>query len=458
MDPGADPDLDRLVHYRSFADSRVYLGGSLQNSGRLYNVENELLPKNGGRVKRLEGASYTADLVDSSVLHGRDESRPQSRVPDERGPVGRRQRVELLQHCDPAVGLDAPTTDLPRPGDTAEQRDFYVKVFQIIDMQTHRNLCTGNHPSCLPARHARHIHRQRESVSHLAQPEAGAGCTLREGDDLVTSWKLKISGRELWYNYVVYSESGYGECSSDSSSDANVPTTRQLAIVATLTDIGGLNATSRYKRNQQIVKALTFSLPVSGWYTPKGVLWQPNQARDRGKRNAGDPAGLHVSHPIGGLRLHEGRLYRGPPPHPAGRLLAGPNRLRTSGYGRNDMVRIGTVKQTTIWPPLNASGSAGVRMILVRFGPTDTSKPGFLKWVQFIPQAGEDVIPPVGSIIAMVESHELLMGTATFDNVAPDPHMNIGEKEAVFKRRQRHQACPPQDEAERQAPDIEHIL
>ncbi len=93
------------------------------------------------------------------------------------------------------------------------------------------------------------------------------------------------------------------------------------------------------------------------------------------------------------------------------------------------MVRIGTVKQTTIWPPLNASGRAGVRMILVRFGPTDTSKPGFQKWVQFIPQAGEDVIPPVGSIIAMVESHELLMGTATFDNVAPDPHMNIGEKE-----------------------------
>jgi len=89
------------------------------------------------------------------------------------------------------------------------------------------------------------------------------------------------------------------------------------------------------------------------------------------------------------------------------------------------MVRIGQVVKTTIWPPLNyTSGKTqpGVRLILVSFG-------GFQKWVQFIPQAGEDVIPPVGSIITMVESHELIMGTSTFDNVHPDPHMNTGEKE-----------------------------
>ncbi len=275
--PGADPDLDRLVHYRSFADSRVYLGASLQNSGRLYNVENELLAKNGGRVKRLEGASYTADLVDSSVSmdamnHGLNPESPMS--------VGQWVGGSVWNFCNtviPPLGLDAPTTDLPRPGDTAEQREFYVKVFQIIDMQlteTYAQVITR-----LAFQRGMLVTSTVNGNLFLTSPNQNQEpvCTLREGDPVVTSWKLKISGRELWFNYIVYSESGYGAMLLDSSSDSNVPTTRQLAIVATLTDIGGLKQTSRYKRNQQIVKALTFSLPVASWYTPKGVLWQPNQ-------------------------------------------------------------------------------------------------------------------------------------------------------------------------------------
>jgi prophage tail gpP-like protein len=265
--PGADPDLDKAVRFRSYADSRVYLGASLQNSGRLYNVENELTKS--GRTKRLEGASYTADLVDSSVSmdamqHGLNPNTATTMNAWIGGSVWNWCKASL------PPGFEV-KTDLGDPG------AFYVKPFQLIDMQlteTYAQVITR-----LAFQRGMLVNSDINGNLFLTQPNQKQEplCTLREGDEIVIAWKLKISGRELWYDYIVYSESGYGAIQLDSSNDSNVPTTRQLAIVATLTDIGGLKQTSRYKRNQQIVKALTFSLPISGWYTPKGALWQPNK-------------------------------------------------------------------------------------------------------------------------------------------------------------------------------------
>jgi hypothetical protein len=60
-------------------------------------------------------------------------------------------------------------------------------------------------------------------------------------------------------------------------------------------------------------------------------------------------------------------------------------------------------------------------MLKVKFGPVQ-------KWVQFVPQAGEDDVPPVGSLVAIIESHELLFAAASYDNVPADPNMVTGEK------------------------------
>jgi prophage tail gpP-like protein len=268
--PGADPDLDKAVRFRSYADSRVYLGGSLQNSGRLYNVENELAKT--GRTKKLEGASYTADLVDSTVsmdamTHGIDPDSPASLANPWTG-------GSVWNFCNailPPLGIGVKT-------DLGDVDAFYTKPFEQIEMQlteTYAQVITR-----LAFQRGMLVTSDVHGNLFLTRPDQQQQplCTLREGDEVVTQWKLKIAGRELWNRYIVYSESGLGALElDDSEPDPNVPPSRTLAVIASLTDFGGLKQTSRFKRNQQIVKALTFSLPVTGWYTPKGALWQPNK-------------------------------------------------------------------------------------------------------------------------------------------------------------------------------------
>ena len=66
--PGVDKRLDALVSPFAYPDAQVYLGQTLVNTGRLYTVENKITET--GMTKVLEGASYTADLVDSMIDPG----------------------------------------------------------------------------------------------------------------------------------------------------------------------------------------------------------------------------------------------------------------------------------------------------------------------------------------------------------------------------------------------------
>ncbi len=67
--------------------------------------------------------------------------------------------------------------------------------------------------------------------------------------------------------------------------------------------------------------------------------------------------------------------------------------------------------------------SGKVRLLQVQIGPA-------LQTVQLVPSAGEDVNPPNGSVIAIIESAEgIKLGVATFDTIGPNPNLNQGEKE-----------------------------
>jgi prophage tail gpP-like protein len=262
--PKADAELDKILQYRAYPKSRVYLGKTLCNTGRIYSVENELTDT--GRVKNVEGASLTADLVDSSIssdamLQGYNQS------------AFTWKGLSVWNYCNailPPLGLGV-KTDLNDAG------AFYTKPYQIIETkftETYAEVITR-------IAFQRGMLVTNDEYGNLfltrpkqKQPPVG---TLTEGDKNVLSWKLKINGRELWYNYITYSQDGLGAMYLDSESDPSVKdTVRALSIVASLTDFGGIKATARFKRNQQIVKALTFDIPVIGWYAPNGSLWSPN--------------------------------------------------------------------------------------------------------------------------------------------------------------------------------------
>ena len=81
--------------------------------------------------------------------------------------------------------------------------------------------------------------------------------------------------------------------------------------------------------------------------------------------------------------------------------------------GQPTLLGVGTPKNAT-------SGKA--RLLQVQIGPK-------LQAVQFVPQAGEDVNPPDGSLVIIQESAEgIKFGVATFDGIGPDPNLNQGEK------------------------------
>ena len=84
------------------------------------------------------------------------------------------------------------------------------------------------------------------------------------------------------------------------------------------------------------------------------------------------------------------------------------------------MIRVGIVKDAAIGKARNAQ-AGDVRMLKVQVGKTT-------KWLQYVPGAGADGIPPNGSLAVFVDSLDLLFIVSSSDLLAPDSGMVAGER------------------------------
>lgn len=246
--PGDNKEIDRRLLPYALPDASVYLGGNLQINGILYNVEPEMTV--AGIVKNLEGFSFTADAIDSSV-----------KSPYEKNNITLQQRAEeQIQHIgiraifesDGGGKFDRMTAD---PTDTifghlakyARQRSILISSTVTGDMLFNQANVNG-------------------------KPVG----TLEETQPLPLDWSAKYDGRQRFNSYKVIGQSPGGVSKTATAIDENVPRSRFKTIEANDTIAGDIQAVADWQRSKQLADALTIPFPVSDWYDPGGNLWTPN--------------------------------------------------------------------------------------------------------------------------------------------------------------------------------------
>ncbi len=246
--PGDNKEIDRRLLPYALPDASVYLGGNLQINGILYNVEPEMTV--AGIVKNLEGFSFTADAIDSSV-----------KSPYEKNNITLQQRAEeQIQHIgiraifesDGGGKFDRMTAD---PTDTifghlakyARQRSILISSTVTGDMLFNQANVNG-------------------------KPVG----TLEETQPLPLDWSAKYDGRQRFNSYKVIGQSPGGVSKTATAIDENVPRSRFKTIEANDTIAGDIQGVADWQRSKQLADALTIPFPVSDWYDPGGNLWTPN--------------------------------------------------------------------------------------------------------------------------------------------------------------------------------------
>jgi len=244
--PGLNLELDKRLLPYSYLPASVYIGGELLVNGLLYNIESEI--SGSGRRKNLEGFSFTADLMDSTL-----------KPPYEKNNFTLKQRAEeLVAQIGIAVIFDIDPGD-PFDRITANEGDTIFNHLNKLSRQ--RSGLLSSTP-------------QGDLLVH--QSASGAPvATLEEGRQLVRNFKAGFNGRARFNAYRALGKSPAGN-KVGIANDDNVPRSRFLTFTVNETTKGDIQKAADWRRSKQLADALTIPLPVSDWFDPAGNLWREN--------------------------------------------------------------------------------------------------------------------------------------------------------------------------------------
>ena len=244
--PGVRPDIDKRVRPYAYPPASVYIGGKLMVNGILYTTESDL---NGTQsIKRLEGASFTADVVDSTM-----------KPPYEKNNVTLKQRAEEIVK---PLGIGV-VFDIEEGGAfdrvTAAESDTLFLHLASLAMQRSALISSTVNGDLLVLRAA------------SGKPVA----TLQEGSQGAISLTAKFDGRKRFNVYRAIGNSPAGN-KVGLAKDNKVPRSRFLTFQANETISGDIDKAAEWRRSKQLADALTIPFPTDSWYRPDGELWREN--------------------------------------------------------------------------------------------------------------------------------------------------------------------------------------
>lgn len=244
--PGADPELDKRVKPYAYPPAAVYIGGKLVINGILYTTETDLSTNRS--LKNLEGASFTADIVDSTL-----------KPPYEKNNVTLRQRVEEIIK---PLGFGV-VFDIEEGGAfdrvTANENDTIFQHLAGLAMQRSALISSTVQGDLLVTRAA------------VGVPVA----TIEETGQDILSFTARFDGRKRFNVYRAVGSSPLGN-KVGIAKDNVVPRSRFLTFQANETIKGDIDAAAKWRRSKQLADALTIPFPVSSWFTPSGERWKEN--------------------------------------------------------------------------------------------------------------------------------------------------------------------------------------
>ena len=244
---------EKLKPY-SYPDVECYLGGELVMRGRLYTVAASISAQ--GVTLDLEGWSYAADLVDSTV-----------RPPYEAKKVTLEQRIkDLIEGF--AIDLDFQLED-----DDAFERITIQPtetVFNhILDLARQRKaLVTSDAQGAL--------------VVAQAAVDSGSVFTLEEGRRPLAQASIRFDGRARFNTYEAITSAPRKKGKNNPSptavaKDDRVPAARMLRFQVDDVTESTIQEAANWERSRHVADSLGVTIPVDGWQVPGTQdLWREN--------------------------------------------------------------------------------------------------------------------------------------------------------------------------------------
>lgn len=281
--PGENKKIDYATRPYGYPVAHVYIGNEIQISGRLYTVT----PKKAddGQFKELVGYSFTADAVDSSVPPPYEEEN----VTLEQLANRACKALSIKAVFDTGVDTGGAFTRV-----TATETDTIFS--HLSKLASERGLLV----SCTP---------EGNMLFTRAITGGKPVGTLSEDQTVVVEWSATYDGRKRFHSYkcitqgsdsakiLDWNNPNYGAGnkiapSTITSVDPAVPLSRMLTFRADDTTPGDIADASRWKKNRQLIDALTFPLSVSTWTAPNGELWKVNTLVTVVSQTLGVPRGF----------------------------------------------------------------------------------------------------------------------------------------------------------------------
>lgn len=245
----ADFGLVDLYRPYGYKESKAYVGGQLVVTGPFYATE----PIRGQDAIScdLEGATYTADLVDSNLnppfqYNGMD----LNQIANE---VCSHFQIKVIDNTD---GLGTYKRA------TAEKNDTVFLFLMKLARQKAALIGSNARGNLLITQ-----------ASDDKEDFGSLGDALARGHD----YRIRFDGRQRFRTYRVFGQRSGGKTSSAVVNDLAVSRPRVKNIdVGDIENEAELIKAAEWERSRQLKEALTFAFPVSDWYAPDGRLWREN--------------------------------------------------------------------------------------------------------------------------------------------------------------------------------------
>jgi len=246
--PGQDADFDNLIKPYTYQDAKVFIGDERIITGSLYTPTTN--KSNSGITVDLEGFSYTADAIDSTMVPPYEVS---NITPEDRA-------NQLLNHIGVKSVFDF---NFGGPFDrlTAEITDTIFSHLQEMIGQRGGLFSSTPYGNALFTR---------------AKTDGAPVGTLEAGGTFYNSIGGKFDGRKMFNSITAIGESPGNTSKKATVNDSSIPRSRFFTFKADDTTDGDIENAAAWKRSQLYADAYTIQLPVTGWYSPNGTLWREN--------------------------------------------------------------------------------------------------------------------------------------------------------------------------------------
>lgn len=243
--PGDDPELDALVIPYTYTPASVYIGSKLQIRGALYIVAPSVSER---KELGLQFFSLAVDAEDSNM-----------RPPYQFNNTTLEEITETL--IDP-FGLDLDfqlDTDGQFDRVTANSTDKVLGFLKKLTSQRGALLTTNTDNDVVI-----------KTATLTGQPVG----EIEEGDGIMQGLGAIFDGRKRWHDYRGLGPTFLGDPKVSLLTDDRVPKARFKTFSAEDTTKGDIETATRWRRNKQIVEALTIPITVNTFFAPNDELWQ----------------------------------------------------------------------------------------------------------------------------------------------------------------------------------------